>query len=252
MVEFQPRSNCIHHLSITTVNDLETPDVIGIARPVLSIASYLVVSFGHWCWLVVAVDVPSRHLVLKPHQVPILDQINHSIFICVVWWLLVPLLDHKPVVLVLVRIGGHLLLFGAHALWVEMEVRVKICPSCPVVLQANHCSIRHFSGHGGVVQAIALQSCLEEGGKESIAGAGLAEDGQVAVEVGHVEEHWKDYKAKGTSCEVLQEMQKVFGGVPENLPELTDGEDANIENNKKADKLDGNSARQKRTCRSQP
>ena len=51
---------------------------------------------------------------------------------------------------------------------------------------------------------------------------------------------------------MLQEVQKVLGGVPENLPELADGEDADIEDNKKTDKLDCNGAREKSSCCSEP
>jgi len=62
----------------------------------------------------------------------------------------------------------------------------------------------------------------------------------VAEEVGHVEQHWKDNQTKSSGREVLQEVEKVFGSVTENLPELSDGEDADIEDDKEADELDRN------------
>ena len=64
----------------------------------------------------------------------------------------------------------------------------------------------------------------------------------MAIEVGHVEQHWEDDETKRSSREVLEEVQKVLGGVPENLPQLTDGKDADVEDNEKADKLDGDGA----------
>ena len=55
-----------------------------------------------------------------------------------------------------------------------------------------------------------------------------------------LEQHWEDNQTKSSSREVLQEVKEVFGRVTENLPELSDGEDADIEDDKEADELDRN------------
>ena len=74
----------------------------------------------------------------------------------------------------------------------------------------------------------------------------------MAEEVGHVKQNWKDNQAKRSSCEVFQEVEEVFGGVSENLPELADCEDADIEDHKEADELDRNGAGEKSSRGSEP
>ena len=74
----------------------------------------------------------------------------------------------------------------------------------------------------------------------------------MAEEVGHVEQHWKDDQTKSSSREVLQEVEEVLGRVTENLPELSDGEDADIEDHKEADKLDRNGAGEEGSRGSEP
>ena len=74
----------------------------------------------------------------------------------------------------------------------------------------------------------------------------------MAEEVGHVEQHWKDNQTESSSREVLQEVEEVLGRVSKNLPELSDGEDADIEDHKEADELDRNGTREKGSRGSEP
>ena len=74
----------------------------------------------------------------------------------------------------------------------------------------------------------------------------------MAEEVGHVEQHWKDDQTKSSSREVLQEVEEVLGRVSENLPELSDCEDADIEDDKEADELDRDGAGEESSRGSEP
>ena len=75
------------------------------------------------------VNISFRGGVLESDEVSISDQLHLGLR--VVLHLLVPLLEDKVVVLVLVRVGGHLLLLGTHTLGVEVVVGVEVAATGP-------------------------------------------------------------------------------------------------------------------------
>ena len=64
-------------------------------------------------------------------------------------------------------------------------------------------------------------------------------------EVGHVEQDGQEDEAEGPGHEVLEEVEEALGGVTEHLPQLADGEDADVEHDEQADKLDSDGPGQK-------
>ena len=75
------------------------------------------------------VNVSFRGEVLESDEVSISDQLHLGLR--VVLHLFVPLLEDKVVVLVLVRVGGHLLLLGTNTLGVEVVVGVEVATTGP-------------------------------------------------------------------------------------------------------------------------
>ena len=147
----------IDNLSLLPSNDLQSPDVIGITSSIFSVTSNLKVSLTDRSGFSMTVNISSGCNMFQSDKISVLDQVHHSIEICVVGRFLVPFLDHKEVVLILVSIRGHLLLLGSHTFWIQMKVRMKVSSSSSVVLQCHHCSISYFSWHGGIVQSVANQ-----------------------------------------------------------------------------------------------
>lgn len=128
--ELQFASDRSDRLVRLTVHHEHLPDVVRIAHSVLAVAGHLVVLLGQRGALLVRVQIASGHCVLQPNEVTVAH--DHRLIFQV--HLLVELFDHPPVVAVLVRVGGHLLLTGADALRVEMPMGMQVAAADVVVL----------------------------------------------------------------------------------------------------------------------
>ncbi len=67
----------------------------------------------------------------------------------------------------------NLLLFGPHALWIQVVVWVEVGPAHPVILQCDDGAISHVRRHSGVLQPVALQCCLVQRAEEPVARPGV-------------------------------------------------------------------------------
>ena len=67
VVELELGGHSVHHLPLLPADDLEPPDVVGVAGPVLPVAGHLEVSLADRGGLSVTVDIPLGGGVLQSH-----------------------------------------------------------------------------------------------------------------------------------------------------------------------------------------
>ena len=96
------------------------------------------------------------------------------------------------------------------------------------------------------------QHCLEERAVEAVPIAAFAQHRQVNVEERHVEKDREDDEADGSGHEVFDGVEEGVAKVAENVPQLDDGEDADVEDHKETNKLDRDGPAQHRPGQGQP
>lgn len=191
--------------------------------------------------------------MLQTTQIPMAEQLQRRLVR--VW--LVERLDQPNVVVVLVRVRGHLqtmwllitysppfcscsthlLLPCSVALGIEMRVRVQIAPASLVILDGHQGAVGHIPRHAGIVERVAHEARLEGGAVEAIAIAAAIEHAQMDVEEERVEQHGPHDQSEGTARDLLQCLHNGLFQIPQDEPQFAGRVQTHQQHHKQPDKL---------------